>query len=526
MRDGRIVKIGEEFFGHAIEAQPLYKLPRGDWRFGLNSIAAFCEAGHVQFYTENAFNESLIAAISWCWTYGMRCVARSTLLWVWRLLAKGCERRSAMKNVYMCFSTDIIHGGHINIIDMAAKLGRLTVGILSDEAVASYKRYPLLSYLERANIISHLAGVHHIVEQRSLSYAENLRALRPDYVVHGDDWRIGFQAPVRDEVLAVLREYGGELIEYPYSSREVYRQLDMQSRAKLSMPDVRRGRLRKLLAMKPCVSILEAHNGITGLIVEKMIVYQDGKASQFDGMWVSSLCDSTAKGKPDIELVDMSSRLRTIDDIMEVTTKPIILDGDSGGLTQHFVYNVRTLERMGVSAVIIEDKTGLKKNSLLGNEAEQMQDSIENFSAKIAAGKAAQKTREFMVIARIESLILERGMEDALERAFTFTRAGADGIMIHSRRKDPAEVFEFTRRFREKDKVTPVVVVPTTFNSVTEDEFARCGVNMVIYANQLTRSGFLAMQQTAQTILKTRRAKEADDICMPICEILNFIPEE
>lgn len=428
--------------------------------------------------------------------------------------------------VYMCFSTDVIHSGHINIIKKAAELGELIVGVLSDEAVASYKRFPLLTYNERKNIIANIVGVSSVVEQETLSYAKNIRDLKPDYVVHGDDWREGFQKSIREEVINELAKYGGELVEFPYSESEEYDALERNAREQLSIPDIRRGRLKKLIDMKGTITAIEAHSGITGLIAEKTMVLEDGKTYQFDAMWVSSLCDSTAKGKPDIELVDISSRLRTIDDIMEVTTKPIILDGDTGGLTEHFVYTVRTLERMGVSAIIIEDKTGLKKNSLFGTEVEQTQDSIENFSAKIAAGKKAQKTKEFMIIARIESLILERGMEDALTRAFAFVNAGADGIMIHSRKKDPSEIFEFVEKFREADNKTPIVVVPTSFNSVTEEEFKERGVNIVIYANQLTRSGFPAMQKVAETILKNHRAKEADAMCMSIKEILTLIPED
>ena len=431
-----------------------------------------------------------------------------------------------MKTVYMSFSTDMLHSGHIAIIEKAAALGQLTIGVLTDQVIASYKRYPLLSYEERVNMLQSIRGVYRTVEQNSLSYADNLRKLRPDYVVHGDDWKSGVQKPIRDEVVSILNEYGGELVEYPYSNDERYRALEQRSREHLSIPDIRRGRLRDLLAMKPTVSILEAHSGITGLIAENTVVVKEGKAFQFDGMWVSSLCDSTAKGKPDIELVDMSSRLRTIDDIMEVTTKPIILDGDTGGLIEHFVYNIKTLERMGVSAVIIEDKTGLKKNSLFGTEVAQTQDCIEHFCEKIAAGKRALKTKEFMLIARIESLILERGMADALKRAFAYVAAGADGIMIHSRKKSPEEIFEFCERFREKDPVTPIVVVPTSFNTVTEEEFAQRGINIVIYANQLTRSAFPSMQKAARTILENHRAKEADDLCMPIKDILTLIPEE
>ena len=426
----------------------------------------------------------------------------------------------------MSMSTDVIHGGHINMINKAASLGELTVGVLSDETVASYKRYPLLSCEERMKIASAIQGVAHVVKQEGLSYRGIIAELHPDVIVHGDDWRTGVQQPIREETIKLLKEFGGELVEFPYTVNPEYDKIEANARSQLSMPDMRRARLKKLIGMKGLVTAIEAHSGITGLIAEKTTVVQDGKTYQFDAMWVSSLCDSTAKGKPDIELVDMTSRFRTIDDIMEVTTKPIIFDGDTGGLTEHFVYTVRSLERMGVSMIIIEDKCGLKKNSLFGNEVAQKQDSIENFSAKIAAGKRAQKTKDFMICARIESLILEQGMDDALNRAHAFAKAGADAIMIHSRKKDPAEIFEFIEQFRKGDALTPIVVVPTSFNSVTEDEFKKRGANVVIYANQLTRSGFPAMQKAAQTILENHRALEADAMCMPIKQIITLIPEE
>jgi phosphoenolpyruvate mutase len=430
-----------------------------------------------------------------------------------------------MKTVYMCFSTDIIHIGHINIIKKAADLGELTIGVLTDDVIASYKRFPLIPYEERVEIIGGLNGVTNIVKQDTLEYDNNLRLLKPDYVVHGDDWRTGFQKGIRQKVIDVLNEFGGKLVEFPYTHNETVSKLEKHAMESMSMPEVRRPRLRHLLSLKTPVSVIEAHSGLTGLLAEKTKVMENGKIYQFDAMWVSSLCDSTAKGKPDIELVDMSSRIRTIEDIMEVTTKPIILDGDTGGQIEHFEYNIRTLERIGVSAVIIEDKVGLKKNSLFGNEVVQTQDTIEGFCKKIRAGKAALRTKDFMLIARIESLILEQGMEDALIRARAYVEAGADGIMIHSRKKAPDEIFEFCRLFRKTDRGTPIVVVPTTFNTVTEQEFAERGVNIVIYANQLTRSAFPAMQTVAKTILKNRRAYEADQMCMPIKDILTLIPE-
>ena len=311
-----------------------------------------------------------------------------------------------------------------------------------------------------------------------------------------------------------------------YTRNENVKKIDAILKEKLAMPEFRRKRLRQLIKICPVVKTIEAHSGLTGLIAEKTVVDTgEGKLDQFDAMWVSSLCDSTAKGKPDIELVDMTSRFRTIDDIMEVTTKPIIFDGDTGGLTEHFVYTIRSLERMGVSAIIIEDKTGLKKNSLFGTEVKQTQDTIENFCHKISEGKRVQLSDDFMIIARIESLILEQGMEDALTRAFAYVGAGADGIMIHSRKKDPAEILEFCDKFREKDKNTPIVVVPSSFNTITNEELAAHGVNIVIYANQLTRSAFPAMQQTATDILKYHRAKEVDDRLMSIKEIITLIDE-
>ena len=525
VREGRVEKVGIEFFEDAMACQPLYKLNGADWQLWLDAICAYCERGERKCYAEKALNEITDQFALRPLDFGdALCAEIDTPEDL--AAVSGRLRELENRTVYMCFSTDVIHSGHIAIIRRARKLGKLIIGVLSDEAVASYKRFPLVPFEERKSLIASIAGVHHVVEQTTLSYAGVLRELRPTFVVHGDDWCEGFQRPIRDEVTGILAEYGGRLVEFPYSRDAQYEEIEKRSRLQLAMPDARRGRLRKLIAMKGCVNAIEAHSGITGLIAEKTTVLRDGCTYQFDAMWVSSLCDSTAKGKPDIELVDMTSRFRTIDDIMEVTTKPIIFDGDTGGLTEHFVYTVRSLERMGVSMVIIEDKTGLKKNSLFGAEVEQTQDSIENFCQKIAAGKRAQKSRDFMICARIESLILERGMEDALARAFAFAGAGADAIMIHSRRKDPDEIFEFVEKFRERDAVTPIVVVPTSFNTVTEAEFKARGVNVVIYANQLTRTGFPAMQNAARTILEHHRAKECDDMCMSIKDIITLIPEE
>lgn len=525
VKDGRISKVGIEFFNDAVAAQPLYKLKHDDWKAWLDKICDYCESGNTKCYAENALNE----ITDKCKIYPLDikellCSEIDTP----KDLAVVSSKVKKIENrlVYMCFSTDILHSGHISIIKKAARLGKLIIGVLSDEAVASFKNYPMVPFAERKSLLENISDVFRVVEQKTVSYKNNIMSIKPDYVVHGDNWKTGFQKPIRAEVVSLISKYGGKLVEFPYSNDEKYKEMDKQFRSQLSMPDIRRGRLKKLIEMKGCVTSIEAHSGLTGLIAENTVVYQDGKARQFDAMWISSLCDSTAKGKPDIELVDMTSRFRTIDDIMEVTTKPIIFDGDTGGLTEHFVYTVRTLERMGVSMVIIEDKTGLKKNSLFGTEVKQTQADIPEFCEKIMAGKKAQKTKDFMICARIESLILEKGMDDALKRAFAFVKAGADAIMIHSRKKDPSEIFEFVEKFRNEDRITPVVVVPTSFNTVTEEEFKERGVNVVIYANQLTRTGFPAMQNAAKMILENHRAKECDDICMPFKDIIRLIPEE
>ena len=525
VKDGMVTKVGIEFFNEAMEAQALYRLNKEDWKKWLDCIIQFCKAGNTKAYAENALNTLDGAAnIRALDVQDLLCmeIDNPDDLAVVKEKLRVMERRT----VYMCFSSDIIHGGHIAIIKKAQKLGRLMIGVLSDEAVASYKRMPLVPASERKLMFENISGVYRVVDQTTLSYKENLEKYKPAIVVHGDDWCIGFQRPIRDEVTSILAGYGGKLVEYPYSNDPKYMDIDARTRSDLAMPDFRRSRLKRMLEAKGLITAMEAHDGLTGLIVENTVVYQSGGAHQFDAMWISSLCDSTAKGKPDIELVDMTSRFRTIEDIIEVTTKPIIFDGDTGGKTEHFVYTVRSLERLGVSMIIIEDKTGLKKNSLFGTEVVQTQDSIENFSDKIRAGKKAQRTKDFMICARIESLILEKGMEDALERAFAFAFAGADAIMIHSRKKDPSEIQEFILRFREKDKTTPIVLVPTSFNSVTEEEWKERGANIIIYANQLMRAEVPAMQKTAEMILENHRAQECDTMLMPFGDIIRMIPAE
>ena len=434
-------------------------------------------------------------------------------------------KNKKLKTVYIGLSADLVHQGHLNIIAEGRKLGKVTVGLLTDEAIASYKRLPLIAFNERKLIVENLKGVDKVIPQTTLDYVPNLKQVKPDFVVHGDDWKIGIQKAVRQRVIETLDEWGGQLVEPKYTEGVSSTDLISAVKAQGITPGKRMETLRRLIASKPVVRILEAHNGLTGLIVEKTSIEKNGRKVEFDGIWESSLTDSTSKGKPDTELVDFSSRFNTIEEILEVTTKPIIVDGDTGGRIDHFKFRVKTLERLGVSAIIIEDKIGDKRNSLFGTTVPQKQDSIEHFSQKIHEGKKSQITSDFMIIARIESLILKKGMEDALLRAKSYIDAGADGVMIHSKEKDGNEIIEFCNKYNKFKSKVPLIVVPSTYAHMTESELQVLGVNVIIYANHLLRSAYPAMVDSAKSILQNSRSKEASDqYCMSIKDIITLIP--
>jgi len=418
-----------------------------------------------------------------------------------------------------------MHPGLINIINEGAKYGDVIIGLFTDKAIATHKRLPYLTYEQRETVVRSINGVADVVPQDDWSYVPNLVKYKPDYIIHGDDWLEGPDKYIRDEVFKVMESLGGKVIEIPYTKGITSSGLAEELESLGTTPQARLKSLRRLITAKPIVRIMESHCGLTGLIIEHTKVEVGNEIREFDGMWASSLTDSTSKGKPDIEAVDLTTRLHDLNDSLEVTTKPVIYDGDTGGKTEHFVFTVRTLERLGVSAVIIEDKVGLKQNSLFGNDAVQTQDTIEGFCAKIKAGKEAQVTRDFMIISRCESLIAGKPVDDALERCHAYVAAGADGIMIHSKNKDGMDIKEFCQRFREVDNHTPIVAVPTTYAQFTEEELASWGINIVIYANHMLRSAYPAMVKCAERILETTRCLEAsEEYCMPIKQILNLIP--
>ena len=428
------------------------------------------------------------------------------------------------KKIYIGMTADIMHPGLIHIIHEATQYGDVIIGLLTDKAIAEHKRLPYLTYEQRKEVVENIKGVSEVIPQEEWSYVYNLRRLKPDYIIHGDDWKSGPLREIREQVFEVMNELGGKVIEIPYTQGINSSSLDKEIKSIGTTPDVRMKALRRLINAKPIVRILEAHDGLCGLIIENVEVQKGDRREVFDGMWSSSLTDSTSKGKPDIEAVDLTTRLQDLNNILECTTKPIIFDGDTGGKIEHFVFTVRTLERHGISAVIIEDKVGLKKNSLFGTDAIQTQDSIEGFCEKIRAGKFAQVTQDFMIIARIESLIAGKPVSDALERAFAYVEAGADGIMIHSKNKSGDDIKEFCLAFRQKYAHVPIVVVPTTYDHIPEGELRAWGVNVVIYANHMLRAAYPAMMKVAKTILENERAQEVRDLCMPIKEILELIP--
>lgn len=436
-----------------------------------------------------------------------------------------------MIKIYIGMSADLLHPGHLNIINEARKLldskdgGELIVGLLTDKAIASYKRLPYMTWEQRKIVVENVKGVTAVVPQETLDYVPNLLKIKPDYVLHGDDWKTGVQAKTRQRIVDVMSEWGGEVVDIPYTEGISSTKLNQVLKEVGTTPEIRCHRLRRLLDSKEIVTVCEAHNGLSGLIVENTSIDENGHKIEFDGIWISSLTQSAAQAKPDIGYLDTTTRMTTLNDILEVTTKPIIYDGDNGGPQEHFIFTVKTLERLGVSAIIIEDKIGLKKNSLFGTEVFQEQDNPEDFAEKIKAGKQAQVTDDFMIIARIESLILKQGMDDAIMRAKIYLDAGADGIMIHSREKTFDEIKEFATLYNQLPNRKPLVVVPSSYSQVTEKELIENNINVVIYANHLLRSAYPAMVNTAKSILENHRCKEAsDEYCMKIKDIITLIP--
>lgn len=430
------------------------------------------------------------------------------------------------KIVYVGMSADILHKGHINILKTASSYGEVCVGLLTDQAIASYKNIPYLDYEKRKIILENIKYVNKVIPQTSLDYVENLNLIKPDYVVHGDDWKYGVQKETRQRVIDTLKKWSGELIEPKYTQNISSTLIKKEMARLVSSSENRVSRLKRLMNSKDIVRILESHSALTGLIIEKTNIIKNKKNVEFDGMWSSSLTDSATKGLPDNSSLSFSSRISSLNDMMDVTTKPLVFDADNGGQIEHLSFLIRSLERSGVSAIIMEDKVGLKKNSLFKNQEDTRQDEPELFAKKISKICGVRQYNDFMVIARIESLILGKGINDALERAEVYSKAGADAILIHSKEKTPSEIFAFSKEFRKSKNFIPLVCVPSTYSSVYEKDLIENGFKLVIYANQLLRAAYPAMQETAKTILKNKRAFEADKKIISINEIINLVKND
>ncbi len=430
------------------------------------------------------------------------------------------------KKVYVGLSADILHEGHINILKIANSYGDVTVGLLTDEAIASYKNIPYLDFKRRKIILQNIKFVKKVIPQETLDYVKNLNIIKPDYVVHGDDWKTGVQKKTRSRVIKTLKKWSGKLIEPKYTKNVSSSLIKSKILEIGSMPQNRVSRLKRLLSSKQIVRILESHNSLTGLIIENLKVTKKNKNLEFDGMWSSSLTDSATKGKPDNSSVDFSSRISSLNDMMDVTTKPLVFDADNGGELEHLSFLIRSLERAGVSAIIMEDKIGLKKNSLFKNQSDTKQDKPETFAQKIKKICKTRQSKDFLVIARIESFIVGKGINDALKRAETYSKAGADAILIHSKEKTPKEIFSFAKRFKKSQNFIPLVSVPSTYSKVYEKDLIKNGFKLVIYANHLLRAAYPAMEFVAKKILENKRSFEVEKKIIPIRKIINLIQND
>ena len=433
------------------------------------------------------------------------------------------KKSKNIKKVYVAFSADILHEGHINILKKASKLGKVTVGLLTDKAITSYKQLPHLNYKQREIIIKNIKFVDKVIPQKTLDYTDNLNLVKPNYVVHGDDWRINIQKTTRKKVINILKKWSGRLVEVPYTKNISYSKMKRKIIETGTTPEIRKSKLRRLINAKNITRILETHNSLSGLIIENLNIQQKDKFYEFDGMWSSSLTDSVSRGKPDNQSVDVSTRLIGLNEILDVTTKPVIFDADNGGRIEHLSYTVKSLERAGVSAIVIEDKIGLKKNSLFENQKEAKQDNIKNFCNKIKVINKSKISEDFIVIARIESFILGKSLSDALKRANAYSKAGADAILIHSKEKTPKQIFSFANKFSKSKFYKPMVSVPSTYSKTTEKQLIDHGYKIVIYANHMLRAAYPAMVNTAKKILENKKSHPAERNLTSIKQILNLI---
>jgi phosphoenolpyruvate phosphomutase len=428
------------------------------------------------------------------------------------------------KTVFVVMSAEIFHPGHLNIIKVARDLGEVTVGLATDRFNARYKRLTLMSYEDRKAIVENINGVKNVIAQDTLDLAPILRELRPDYFVHGDDWKFGPLKAVRQQVLEVMQEWGGVLVEPPYTEGISSTKLNAAWRSIGATPETRIRHFRRMLEFQPVVRLLEVHNSLSGIIIERTLVEGNERDKEFDGMWYSDLTDSLAKGKPNSSFVDLTSRINTIHGILESTTKPLIVEAGNGGITEHFVSTVKTLERLGVSAVVIADKVGYEGAVFSLNGNEPVQEDVNDFARKIASGKKTQVNKDFSIITQINSLVMHEDVENALRRARVYIEAGVDALMIHSNVETLTDFFEFCRSYRNLEDKVPLLAAIPARSSLDEDQLISAGVQFIVYPDQLLRAAYTSMLNAAKTLLIQARASDVDELYAPISEICDFVP--
>ncbi len=426
------------------------------------------------------------------------------------------------KKVYVALSADILHSGHINILKKASKLGDVIVGLLSDEAIAEYKKIPTLNYNQRKIVVESLNMVKSVIPQYVKDYRPNLIKLKPDYVVHGDDWKRGILKESREQVIKELKKWSGKLIELKYTKNISSTKIKKDILSKVSLKHNRTSSLKRLIQSKKLVRVIEAHSPLVGLIIENLTLTKKNKNEIFDAMWSSSLTESLIRGKPDNQSVELSTRINALSDVLDITSKPFIFDADNGGRIEHLPYTVSSMERQGVSAIVIEDKIGFKRNSLFKDQKSTQQDSIKNFSKKIKKIKDTRKSEDFLIVARIESFILGKGLDDALKRAYAYSKAGADAILIHSKENTPSQIFSFSKIFRKSKYYKPMIAVPSSYSKTYEKDLLKNGFSIVIYANHLLRASYKIMEKTALDILRFNRSYETEKNIVSVKDILNI----
>jgi len=434
-----------------------------------------------------------------------------------RQTTKTRDRMASEKTVYVGMVGDMLHVGHINILKTAARLGRVTVGVLTDRAVVGYKRLPLLAFEDRVRVVESIADVAAVVPQKTLSYVENLRALRPDYVVHGDDWRYGDQVSrARAEVIATLGEWGGELVEVAYTKGISSTAIHRSGAADALFSGTRQGRLRRLLAAKPTLRIVEAHSGLSAKIAAE-VRGPDG-ATGFDAVWQSGLTDAIHRGKSDGGAVDRGRRLQAVEEILDAGPLPLIYDGRAAGRPETVFDLTRALDKAGVSALCLGDRSDPDRTGPEMSPAETV--------AQIEAVRAACPTGAVMAISRIVVAAPGNGgsgaLDRALDRALALLEAGSDAVMFDSAADTAEPILDIAARLRRQRRDVPLFAAQSDRWGAPIHRFENAGIDAVVYETHLLRATVAPMRRAATALLAEGTGPAPD--LTPLPELRGLFP--